>query len=299
MDDDLQRRARSFGGVADAYDRGRPSYPDDAVRWLVGDKPVTVLELGAGTGKLTERLVALGHDVHATEPDEAMLAVLRDRVPGVRASRTSAEEIPLADRSVDVVVAAQSLHWFDPEAAFTEIARVLRPGGHLAAVWNVRDERIPWVRKLGRIIGTQDNLAAAHTALNSHRDFHDADEASFKHWQVVDRRTIQDLARSRSNVAVLGEAARESLLADLLALYDDYGRGMDGMQLPYEARCYRAPVVDRPDPVAAEPDPAEPTFEPTVPIALAGDDPMNDSADTIPRVAAGLDDTGTLLIDFR
>jgi hypothetical protein len=98
---------------------------------------------------------------------------------------------------------------------------------------------------------------------------------------------------------VLGDAARERLLADLLALYDDYGRGMDGMQLPYLTRCYRTVVAERPEPVAVEPDPIEPRFEPTVPIALAGDDPMNDSADTIPRVAAGLDDTGTLLIDFR
>ncbi|WP_148616242.1 class I SAM-dependent methyltransferase [Nocardioides rubriscoriae] len=297
MSEDHQRHARSFGGVADAYHRGRPSYPDDAVAWLVGDRPVTVLELGAGTGKLTERLVAAGHDVHATEPDEAMLAVLRRRLPDVRTSATGAEEIPVADQSVDVVVAAQCFHWFDAAVALPEIARVLRPGGHLAAVWNQRDERIPWVRKLGRIIGTQDNVTAPLASVESSDDFHEVDETAFKHWQVVDRRSIQDLVLSRSNVAVLDAPERERVLADLLALYDDYGRGMDGMQLPYQARCFRARVTER----VAPPAPA-PTLEPTVPISLGApdaDDPQHDTADTIPRVAAGLDDTGTLLIDFR
>ena len=267
-----QRHARSFGSVADAYDRGRPSYPDDAVAWLVGDRPATVLELGAGTGKLTGRLVAAGHDVHATEPDEAMLAVLRRRLPDVRTSVAGAEEIPALDQSVDVVVAAQSFHWFDPEVALPEIARVLRPGGHLAVVWNQRDQRIPWVRKLGRIIGTQDDLDDPMATVEASSDFHEVDETEFKHWQVVDRRSIQDLVRSRSNVAVLDEIARDRLMADLLALYDDYGRGMDGMQLPYRTRCYRARVTERVAP---------PAPEPTVPVA------------------AGLEDTGTLLIDFR
>ncbi|MFB9314349.1 class I SAM-dependent methyltransferase [Nocardioides plantarum] len=303
MSKDLQRHARSFGAVADAYDRGRPGYPDAAVAWLVGEQPVTVLELGAGTGKLTQRLVAAGHDVHATEPDEAMLAILRGRLPDVRATASDAENIPVADQSVDVVVAAQCFHWFDPEVALPEIARVLRPGGHLAVVWNQRDERIPWVRKLGRIIGTQEHTTSSIDVLADSTDFHEVEHADFKHWQVVDRRTIQDLTISRSHIAAGDEAERQRVLADVLALYDDYGRGMDGMQLPYLTRGTRARVTERivvPPPVAPR---AEP--EPTVPITLAGrgpsdgDDPMVDSADTIPRVAAGLEDTGTLLIDFR
>lgn len=305
MSAEHERRARSFGGVADAYDRGRPSYPDEAVAWLVGapdrtQAPATVLELGAGTGKLTERLVALGHDVHATEPDEAMLAVLRRRLPDVRTAATGAEEIPAADASVDVVVVAQAFHWFDHERALPEIARVLRPGGHLALVWNVRDERIPWVRKLGRIIGGPERVDPAVETLAASTEFHAAEETVHKHWQVVDRRSIQDLVRSRSNVAVLDDAARERVLADLLALYDDYGRGMDGMQLPYHARCFRAQVTERVVEPAQAPEP-EVALEPTVPIALAGDDDPGrpDTADTIPRVAAGIEDTGTLLIDFR
>src|SRR6476619_1490919 len=152
------RWARSFGSVVADSDRGRPSYPREAAAWLAGERPVTVLELGAGTGKLTAQLVALGHDVHATDPDTAMLDILRRDLPDVRTSVASAEEIPLPDRSVDVVVCAQAFHWFDLDRALPEIARVLRPGGRLALVWNQRDERIPWVRRLGALIGTQDQL---------------------------------------------------------------------------------------------------------------------------------------------
>ncbi len=301
MTEDLQRRARSFGGVADAYDRGRPSYPDAAVTWLVGPTPVTVLELGAGTGKLTERLVAAGHDVLATDPDEAMLTVLRRHLPDVRTAACGAEAIDAPDRSVDVVVAAQSYHWFDLEAALPEIARVLRPGGVLAAVWNRRDERIPWVRKLGRVLHSQVETHDPSGELPASGLFGEVRAQTFAHWQVVDRRSIVDLARSRSTVAVLGEAERERTLADLLALYDDYGRGMDGMQIPYVVDCYRAVAIERPAPAPAPaPDPAT---DPALDLGrstLAGDDPMTDSASTLPRVATGLDDdAGMLLIDFR
>ena len=128
MTDETPDWAHSFGGVAEAYERGRPTYPADAVQWMVGDQPCSVLELGAGTGKLTRVLVSLGHDVHATDPDPAMLAVLEEQVPGTRTAVAGAEEIPLGDRSVDVVIAAQAFHWFDLDRALHEIARVLRPG---------------------------------------------------------------------------------------------------------------------------------------------------------------------------
>lgn len=326
MSEDLQRHARSFGGVADAYDRGRPTYPDDAVAWLTSGqpdpeavRPMTVLELGAGTGKLTAHLLAHGHDVHATEPDEAMLAVLRRNLPGVRTSATTAEQIPLADHTVDVVVAAQCYHWFDPDVALDEINRVLKPGGTFAVVWHERDERIPWVRKLGRIIGTQEQSRDLGDDLALSELFGEADAEVFKHWQTVDRRTIVDLARSRSNLAVMGESERERVLTELLALYDDYGRGMDGMQLPYRTRCFRTKALARPEPVKPEPvkpEPIkpEPVLEPTEPLAFgasiprqsgvsgqsAGSSPMLDSASTIPRVAIEADDdTGMILIDFR
>jgi ubiquinone/menaquinone biosynthesis C-methylase UbiE len=243
--------ARSFGGVAEAYDRGRPTYPREAAVWLTSDRPLAVLELGAGTGKLTQQLVALGHDVHATDPDDAMLARLRARLPDVPTSVAAAEDLPAADASYDVVVAGQAFHWFDLDRALPEIARVLRPGGRLALVWNQRDEQIPWVRKLGRIIGTQEQLRNADPLVES-TYFDQVEEESFRHWQLIDRDSVQDLALSRSNLAVMDEAGRQATLAEVLALYDDYGRGMDGMQLPYLAFCFRATVAQQP----TSPDPA-------------------------------------------
>lgn len=282
--DDHQRAARSFGAVAEAYDRGRPSYPREAVAWLTSDQPLTVLELGAGTGKLTEQLVALGHDVHATEPDPAMLAILRERLPAVRASEGTAEEIAGADSMYDVVIGGQCFHWFDHDRALPEIARVLKPGGRIALVWNIRDERIPWVRRLGRIIGTQEQDIDPGETLTRSLKFLYVETQSFKHWQQIDRDSIQDLVLSRSNIAVLDEESRAVKLEELLAFYDDYGRGMDGMQLPYVTQCFRAKVIKS---SRAETDPVQIT---------SSDDARADGGPADPPTD---DDSGTLLIDFR
>lgn len=237
--------ARSFAQVADAYDRARPGYPPEAGPWLVGRRAVSVLELGAGTGRLTADLVALGHDVLATDPLPEMLRLLSGRLPDVRTAVASAEDLPLPDRSVDVVVSAQAFHWFEPARALPEIARVLRPGGQVALVWNERDERIPWVRRLGKVIGGAGHeLDPTHTLLGSGL-FGYVDSATFRHWQQVDRDTLRDLVRSRSNVATLTETERSRVLAEVDALYDEYGRGADGMLLPYVTRCYKATVRAR------------------------------------------------------
>jgi ubiquinone/menaquinone biosynthesis C-methylase UbiE len=270
-------RARSFGPVAEAYDRGRPAYPADAVAWLAGGEARVVLELGAGTGKLTRELVDQGHAVFATDPDEAMLAVLRERVPEVSAKVATAEEIPANDRSVDVVVVAQAFHWFDHEVALPEIARVLKPGGHVALVWNSRDERIPWVRRMGAILGRQDLDTSSAERLVHSDLFGFMEEASFKHWQEIDRESILDMARSRSSFAVMDDDERERHLAEVLAFYDDYGRGMDGMRIPYVTRCYRAVVVDRDEQTTS-----------------GSDEPSQEG----PVVSDGTD-TDMLLIDFR
>jgi ubiquinone/menaquinone biosynthesis C-methylase UbiE len=281
MDEEHQRLARSFGPVAEAYERGRPSFPREAAQWLVGDNPATVLEVGAGTGKLTEQLVALGHDVHATDPAEEMLEILSRKLPDTRTTQAAAEELPVPDRSVDVVVAAQSFHWFDLERALPEIARVLRPGGRLALVWNFRNEKIPWVRKLGTLLGSEELHAKeiaeplVHSGL-----FGFVEEATFPFWQDINRDTIQDLVASRSNIALLDDDAREAKMAEVVAFYDDYGRGMDGMRVSYISHCFRAAVVERP----GEPSPDE-------------DDAPQGPADTEPPTD-GPDD-GMLLIDFR
>jgi ubiquinone/menaquinone biosynthesis C-methylase UbiE len=298
MDDNF---ARSFGGVADAYERGRPGYPTEAVQWLVGSEPRTVLELGAGTGKLTETLVELGHDVHACEPDEEMLAVLRKKLPDIRSSASVAEQIPAPDNSFDVVVAAQSLHWFDLDLALPEINRVLKPGGRIAVVWNVRDESMPWVRKLGRIIGTQEQLREPEEPLVKSGLFGFVEQASYKFWQKVDRKSIVDLVLSRSNIAVLDEAAREAKLRELLAFYDDYGRGMDGMRLPYDCDCYRATVIKKTasaPPPEFEPEEPRPLFADEVPPPEApSESSEGDAKDERPKSDG--DDDDLLLIHFR
>ena len=238
--------AHSFGGVVDAYDRARPTYPREAAQWLVGQEAATVLELGAGTGKLTGQLLALGHGVVATDPDEAMLERLERNHPEARTLVAHAEDLPVGDHGFDAVVAAQAFHWFDLDRALPEVARVLKRGGRIGLVWNQRDETIPWVRRLGAIIGTQEQLDEPAAALAGSGLFGEVEEKSFTHWQQVDRKSIQDLVLSRSNVAVLDEEARAAKLAEVAELYDGYGRGMDGMQLPYVTRCFRATVLDRP-----------------------------------------------------
>lgn len=238
--------ARSFDHVVDAYDSGRPSYPLEAARWLIGRRPATVLELGAGTGKLTEQLVTLGHTVTATDPSEPMLRRLSERVPGARPVLAAAEDIPARSRSVDVVVAAQSFHWFDHARVLPEVARVLKPRGTLALAWNVRDDRIPWVRRLAAIIGDtgHDPLGTDPTRLLDDSGlFETVEKSTFRFWQPTSRQSLQGLATSRSNLAVLSELEREPVLRKVDTLYEEYGRGHDGMLMPYVTHTYRAAVL--------------------------------------------------------
>ena len=249
-DDDLTRHALSFAAVADAYDRARPGYPADAAGWLAGSKPGRVLELGAGTGRLTEQLVALGHQVVASDPLDEMLGHLGRRLPHVGRVRAAAERIPIRSRSVDVVISAQAFHWFDPTLALPEIARVLRPGGRLALVWNLRDERIPWVRRLGELVGNQEHGDPGAVVAESHL-FEVLEAQNFRHWQPLGRDDLRDLVASRSNIAVLDDDARADVLARVDALYDEYGRGPDGMLLPYLTHCFRGSVLPGPLPETA------------------------------------------------
>jgi SAM-dependent methyltransferase len=292
MSDETRDHALSFAAVAEAYDRARPSYPVDAVSWLVGPSRATVVELGAGTGKLTELLVAAGHEVIATDPLPEMLAHLRSRVPAARAAVATAERIPVASQSADVVVCAQSFHWFHHELALPEIARVLRPGGVLALVWNARDEGIPWVRKLGAIIGSPENLTDLAGPAGESEHFGIMEHHEFRFWQSLRRDELFDLVRSRSYVALLDDSKRADLLARVGALYDDYGRGPDGMQLPYLTRCYRTEVRHPAPPV-----PPAPGRVDWHELAVGPD--ATQPVGRVPHQAGPPEDPGTLLFDFR
>jgi SAM-dependent methyltransferase len=150
-------RARSFESVAREYERTRPDYPREAIEWAASQfglaRGARVLDVGAGTGKLTRRLVGAGFSVAAVEPGGAMLDELRLAVPEAETYEAPAEAIPLPDASIDAAFAAQAFHWFDRERALPELRRVLRPGGGLALVWNWWDERDPLQKELGELVG--------------------------------------------------------------------------------------------------------------------------------------------------
>lgn len=216
--------ASSFGAVAVTYDEHRPDYASAAVRWALESAPGRrVLDLGAGTGKLTGTLVTLGAEVTAVEPDKAMLTELRRAVPAVRALPGSAESIPLPDASVDAVLAGNALHWFDMAVAGPEMARVLAPGGILAGLWNVLDNRVDWVAALERVsgnaaIGPRDTLSswrAATAASITH--FGSPEQVEFPHGQ---RRTADSLVATiatRAGILVMPEQERATTLGRVRA----------------------------------------------------------------------------------
>lgn len=239
-EDERLLRAGSFAGVAAAYERARPGYPDDAVRWLTGERACDVLDLGAGTGKLTRSLAAAGHRVTAVEPLEPMLQQLRGAVPGVDTRLGSAEVIPVPDESVDVVTCAQAFHWFDHELALPEIARVLRPGGRLALVWNMRDEREPWVDELSEAIVGRTGIDRGVTEpIERSGLYGPVEHVVFVHAQEIDRVSLQELVLSRSYCAILPPEERTPILEKVDAIFDE--RSRDGiLRLPYVTECFRA-----------------------------------------------------------
>jgi len=238
--EERRKQASSFAGVADVYERSRPGYPDDAVRWLAGAGPCDVVDLGAGTGKLTRSLVALGHRVTAVEPLEEMLAQLRASVPKARSLRGGAEAIPLPDASTDVVACAQAFHWFDHEPALAEIARVLRPGGRIALVWNLRDESEIWVEELSdAIVGRTGLDRGAIEPIERSGLYGTVERAVFEHAQQVDRTTMRELVLSRSYCAILPEEERTPILDRVERIFDEHARA-GILRVPYRTECFRA-----------------------------------------------------------
>ncbi|WP_433267592.1 class I SAM-dependent methyltransferase [Actinosynnema sp. CS-041913] len=221
--DDLSaRRANSFGAHASAYAEHRPDYPAAAIRWALeplGPGCHRVLDLGAGTGKLTGGLVAQGHHVTAVEPDESMLSELVRRHGGVRALPGTAERIPVPDATMDAVVVGQAFHWFDPTKAMPEIARVLRPGGVLAVLWNDSDTSVRWVAEFDRITkssASKHNVAGG-TIPDDHNLFKDPRTQSFPH---THRRTAESLVATistHSHTLVIPKEEREELQQRALA----------------------------------------------------------------------------------
>jgi SAM-dependent methyltransferase len=234
-------RAASFGAAAVAYERARPHYPRPAIDWLLPPGASRVLDLGAGTGKLTRQLTGRGLQVVAVEPSAGMREQLALAVPGVPVLAGTAEEIPLDDGSVDAVLVAQAWHWVDRARALPEVARVLAPGGRLGLLWNMRDERADWVAALSRILhqGEQESDQAGREIGPPFEPLERLDVE----WEYdLTPDALIDLAASRSYVITLPAAEREALLADVRRLADTHP-DLDGAQefaLPYVTECYRA-----------------------------------------------------------
>jgi SAM-dependent methyltransferase len=226
---DRLRRGSSFGAAAAAYAEHRPGYAEAAVRWAVEPvrdrRPVRVADLGAGTGKLTATLVSLGAEVIAVEPDPQMLAELRRAMPAVRSVPGSAEEIPLPDAGLDAVLAGQAMHWFDMDRALPEIARVLRPGGVLAGLWNVDDDRVGWVAQLAEISKRKSSITLTRWRDGAGRSRQDrlveggsglfgaAEVGEFGNGQVRTADSLLATIGTHSHLLVMDEAERAGLLA--------------------------------------------------------------------------------------
>jgi SAM-dependent methyltransferase len=236
-----RRQASSFGAAAAAYERGRPPYPAEAVDWLLPEGATRVLDLGAGTGKLTRQLLDRGLDVTAVEPSEGMREQLAHAVPGVPVHAGSAEEIPLPDHSVDAVLVAQAWHWVDRSRAVPEVARVLVPGGRLGLVWNIRDEREDWVAELGRILHDPGEHERPDRGIVG-PPFGPVERCDVEWMHRLSRDELIDMAASRSYVITMTDQERATVLGRVAHLADTRlgVAGTGELVLPYVTECYRA-----------------------------------------------------------
>ena len=241
--------AHGFQAGADAYERARPGYPQDAVAWLTERLGVTerarAVDLGAGTGKLTAMLVPTGAHVVAVEPVEAMRTKLAALLPSVSIVAGTAEAIPLATGSVDAVVAAQAFHWFDATSAMPEIHRVLAPGGRLGLVWNARDRSVDWVAALSEIVDTFGDVIRRHESGEWRNafpapGFSELQEREFTNVQPTTHEGVVDRVASTSFVASLPGEERDAILDRIRTLTRSHPQTKDRkvIDFPHRTRVY-------------------------------------------------------------
>lgn len=235
---------RSFDETAPAYAARRPGYPEQALEWLLPPGVPRVLDLGAGTGKLTRQLAARGLDVVAVEPSPQMGAELVAALPAVTLLPGTAEDIPLPAADVDAVLVGSAFHWFDQDRALAEIRRVLRPGGRLGMVANLSDGRRAWVADLDALTGARERRAGRRLVPVPDRaaGFTAVAGAEFDHEFCVTGSSLRELLTTYSWYLLLGEPDRAALLAavDRLVTGHPELRGHDEFTLPFVAHCWRA-----------------------------------------------------------
>jgi SAM-dependent methyltransferase len=242
----MVERATSFGSETGNYEKGRPEYPVEAVAWLLEplpDEPRTVVDIGAGTGKLTRAVLALGGTtVLAVDPDAQMLEALLKKTPGVEAVTGTAESLPLADASADAATLGQAWHWVDPVAASAEIGRVVRPGGVLGLIWNVRDERVEWVRRLSGIMhGSPAEQMIADESVTVFEPFGALEERRWEWTRAMTRAELHAMAASRSYIITAPDEEKARIAHGMDALFDELGL-VDGatLEMPYVTAAFRA-----------------------------------------------------------
>ena len=243
--------ATSFGRAHGAYELGRPEYPAAALAWLLPASPGHVVDVGAGTGKLSRGVLAAGHRVTAVDPDPEMLAALARRSPEVITRVGTGEATGLASACADGIVFGQSWHWVDPAAGSREAARVLRPGGRLGLIWNTRDDRSDLVRELTRIMGeshAEQLLCSGGPRIEA--PFAPPETAR---WEWTRQMTVPEIiamAESRSLLITMPEPERARTLGEIRTLLAEHpdSAGRERIPMPYVTRGFRAeaPHADRP-----------------------------------------------------
>jgi SAM-dependent methyltransferase len=236
-----QELGQSFQDGGKHYQRVRPGYPAESAQWLVPATARDALDVGAGTGKFTELLLARGLTVTAVDPSADMLEQLKAHYPDATAVLGTAEATGLPAAAFDVVTVAQAWHWCDALAASTELARVLRPHGTLGLVWNQLDTSVPWVHRLSRIMHAGDVYKPDHRPAIGNEFIRL--EGHVTHWQdLVSTNDLIELTKSRSYYLRAGEATRAKVLANLdWYLHEHLGHAADAeLELPYLTLSWRA-----------------------------------------------------------
>ena len=241
---------RGFGSSAEIYERSRPTYPAEAVDWLIEHCRIEpgsrVCDLAAGTGKLTRLLEPARPNLLAVEPIDGMAAVLQRTCPSVPPVAATAEALPFADGALDAITAAQAFHWFDADTALPELQRVLRPGGRLGLVFNTRDRTVDWADALWSIMDRVEKRAPWHdqgwreAAFETERCFGPLHEATFQHEHILDADGVVARFAGVSHVAVLAAAEQDVVFGEVRALLATHPSiaGLPAFPIPYRVDAY-------------------------------------------------------------
>lgn len=229
--------------------RRRSSYPEPAIDWMVPGPGSRVLDVGSGNGAFAAMISRAGHRVCCVDSDPERVRRIASLLPSGLHTVAQAESLPFASESFDVVTVQESLTRFAPGLALAEFARVLRPGGHLAVVFNTRDDTVPWVKRLARLLQAEDPGAMRGdygtdtiAALSQSPYFPEVEEKSFRNWIPIDREGLVRMVRSRPVLAGLDADRLDALLEQVRDLYESSARPPEPLLLPFQATCRRALV---------------------------------------------------------